>query len=1365
MCNYEDEEPLLKQTKPFVFEKRLRRLDWRLLHAVDLDRLIQKVDIDMLESAVETIAFGDLEMEDTCNFTEHNFCKLFRLAQLIVEFLLYNEQMLSTSVTQLRGERKQHVRQLHSQRRECKAQKEELHRLQKDIRRMKKQLRTYEIVLKLRQTEAPKPDPNQLHRCQLCEKQFESAYYLELHLKRRHGAAEDDAARMAAAGQGGSEQMTQMRLELNQLRMEKEQALVTEADLREQLRQAGGAGGARPEDRARAQHDAAAVVLKNSQEVEEKLEAAKGDLSKQLEIVKEQLIVKTQRLAKMEADAQYTKEMMDSYETHNERLKKQLEEYQFKSQSASTLTRPGVEEPSLRPPGLGDALEDDVDAAELMVAHSRLKTQQQEALIRFEEERASLQASLERATNSLQRLQDERGRLERQLDAAQKRVEALEAQNARLRNEPTPHAPQVVQVGRAPAGTLSTARPGEEEHEDEARRLADERAALQAERASLQAERSSLKDERAALQDELAALAKKRERLEADALAHDQQAADLLHDKQILEEQKAKLERERASLQEEQANLEKQIKELEMRERDLANAQKRQAREDKRSKQHTDEGSDKLQKEAVEDAERAAERITSAAREEAERIVQDAKATARRDSVSSAGRDSHRDVPKNEQRKVSGALSDSGPQQLEAGVQPKRRASMFSGLMGKKPPRPPAASASEAESDGSVSGARKKKWSFGLRKPKAEGEGGGTGIFGRGLSFTSGRRKSGGNSDDGEPGEMAIRPAPADREVAPLPPAPTKPKPSAGSKAVDIARRASAADDSDSDSEQEDIPEDIMEEGEEEGDSDSDGGDNRQPAKEMPTERPKSKVLMLEQICAHFDGDGDGFLLLKEVLQLLMQAGHASTKKEAGDMAEEMFKDQEDFLDDDDRLSYAGMEDWYKTSKRSLPEAWDAVFAGPSRTAGQRAPPRASVPPKPKPAVEPQDSGSEPEHTTSPHQHVELTTEEKEEFERRYPYAPLEDKPYVVTKHIHEQQKFEEVRNALLPDLLEDLEEMLQEFGVPENATGLSNDKYRQCMEKLEKRRKQRMNLMSSETRAREIRERKLLLRHLQDSATDHQKHANASEALPTSYAAAEASRSPPPVASRTAMAKRASIDSDSGSDSDAEPVTAMRPAPGGGSGAREWEGGWRESSGGRYGHGSSDLGAASLQEKRKQQQSQAASAEPASLTKDQPWDSDADEDDELVQAFSVTPSPVPKPRRGLDGIMSQASNLVGPVKAKEATETVSDSIESLEDEVNQGLAHKSSVPGGPSKDRSSLPTKDDSDEEDEVQAFMSETLDADILDRDNRVATKGPEDIDIVNQELGSMELEAGFSTGAASSHRRRISQESDISDVEEIQ
>jgi hypothetical protein len=40
----------------------------------------------------------------------------------------------------------------------CKIQKEELHRAAKDMRRQKKQLRTYEVVMKLRQT-PDKPNP------------------------------------------------------------------------------------------------------------------------------------------------------------------------------------------------------------------------------------------------------------------------------------------------------------------------------------------------------------------------------------------------------------------------------------------------------------------------------------------------------------------------------------------------------------------------------------------------------------------------------------------------------------------------------------------------------------------------------------------------------------------------------------------------------------------------------------------------------------------------------------------------------------------------------------------------------------------------------------------------------------------------------------------------------------------------------------------------------------------------------------------------------------------------------------------------------------------------------------------------------
>lgn len=41
-------------------------------------------DIDTLESILDTIAFGDIEAEDTRNFTEFNFVKIFRLSQLMV---------------------------------------------------------------------------------------------------------------------------------------------------------------------------------------------------------------------------------------------------------------------------------------------------------------------------------------------------------------------------------------------------------------------------------------------------------------------------------------------------------------------------------------------------------------------------------------------------------------------------------------------------------------------------------------------------------------------------------------------------------------------------------------------------------------------------------------------------------------------------------------------------------------------------------------------------------------------------------------------------------------------------------------------------------------------------------------------------------------------------------------------------------------------------------------------------------------------------------------------------------------------------------------------------------------------------------
>ncbi|MCO5568912.1 hypothetical protein L7F22_022614 [Adiantum nelumboides] len=72
---------------PFCFQRRRARIDWRTLHAIDVDQIIREIDVNKLESVLDTIAFGDVQGEDTRNFTEANFVKLFRLSQLMVSNL------------------------------------------------------------------------------------------------------------------------------------------------------------------------------------------------------------------------------------------------------------------------------------------------------------------------------------------------------------------------------------------------------------------------------------------------------------------------------------------------------------------------------------------------------------------------------------------------------------------------------------------------------------------------------------------------------------------------------------------------------------------------------------------------------------------------------------------------------------------------------------------------------------------------------------------------------------------------------------------------------------------------------------------------------------------------------------------------------------------------------------------------------------------------------------------------------------------------------------------------------------------------------------------------------------------------------
>ena len=63
---------------------------------------IRDTDLDTLERVVGIVAFGDLEGEDTCNLTDLNFLRIFRLSQLTAEYLLHVQDKLAQENAQLK---------------------------------------------------------------------------------------------------------------------------------------------------------------------------------------------------------------------------------------------------------------------------------------------------------------------------------------------------------------------------------------------------------------------------------------------------------------------------------------------------------------------------------------------------------------------------------------------------------------------------------------------------------------------------------------------------------------------------------------------------------------------------------------------------------------------------------------------------------------------------------------------------------------------------------------------------------------------------------------------------------------------------------------------------------------------------------------------------------------------------------------------------------------------------------------------------------------------------------------------------------------------------------------------------------------
>ena len=85
----------------FYFQQRRGQLDIRNLAKLNIERIIEDVDVYLLQSFLENITFSSIAEKDLKYLTDPILVKFFRIAQLIIEYLLYAQEQLVQNVHSL----------------------------------------------------------------------------------------------------------------------------------------------------------------------------------------------------------------------------------------------------------------------------------------------------------------------------------------------------------------------------------------------------------------------------------------------------------------------------------------------------------------------------------------------------------------------------------------------------------------------------------------------------------------------------------------------------------------------------------------------------------------------------------------------------------------------------------------------------------------------------------------------------------------------------------------------------------------------------------------------------------------------------------------------------------------------------------------------------------------------------------------------------------------------------------------------------------------------------------------------------------------------------------------------------------------
>jgi len=149
-------------------------MNWRLLHSLDLDRVIHEGDVDTVQGYMDNIMFARFNAEDLQSTTDESIVKVVQLSQLCMEFLYSmctaSQQLLQSLIEKVKTQSAQ-----------LKAAESRSRQRQAADKRTRRRSLSRDQDLSKRAGVVPR-------KCVYCGKRFQTEQYLHDHIMRRHPA-------------------------------------------------------------------------------------------------------------------------------------------------------------------------------------------------------------------------------------------------------------------------------------------------------------------------------------------------------------------------------------------------------------------------------------------------------------------------------------------------------------------------------------------------------------------------------------------------------------------------------------------------------------------------------------------------------------------------------------------------------------------------------------------------------------------------------------------------------------------------------------------------------------------------------------------------------------------------------------------------------------------------------------------------------------------------------------------------------------------------------------------------------------------------------------------------------------------------